>query len=54
MPELWDAFIQDYANEIHDWSLRKTLKLFWHYCQDGCRAVHKCQQEEIQQALKGK
>jgi len=52
MPEIWDAFIQDYTDEILGWPLRKTLKLFWYYCQDGCRAVNKCQQEEMQKALK--
>ncbi len=36
---LWDAFIEDYADEIHGWSLRLTLEIFWHFCQDGTRAV---------------
>lgn len=49
MPELWDAFIQDYGNEIFDWPLRRILKLFWYYCQDGCKAVEKYQQEGIKQ-----
>ena len=39
MMELWDAFIEDYGNEIHGWSTRLLLEIFWHYCQDGNRAV---------------
>lgn len=39
MVELWDAFLEDYANEVFDWSLRLTLETFWHYCQDGSEAV---------------
>ena len=38
---LWDAFLEDYGNEVFDWSLRFTLEAFWHYCQDGSRAVAK-------------
>ena len=32
--------IEDYADEIHGWSLRFCLEIFWHYCRDGHRAVH--------------
>jgi len=39
MPTLWEAFLEDYANEIFDWPLRFTLEAFWHYCQNGRRAV---------------
>ena len=39
MPTLWDAFLEDYANEIFDWTLRFTLEVFWHYCQDGSKGV---------------
>ena len=38
--ELWNAFLEDYANEIFNWSLRQTLEIFWHYCQDGNKAVY--------------
>lgn len=41
MPELWDAFIQDYQNEIFNWSTRELLKIFWYYCQNGDKAVFK-------------
>ncbi len=27
----WDAFLEDYGNEVFDWSLRLTLEVFWHY-----------------------
>ena len=37
--ELWNAFLEDYGNEIHDWSPRLMLELFWEFCQDGNRAV---------------
>jgi len=37
---LWDAFLEDYGNEIHDWTPRQLLEIFWHYCQDGSKAVH--------------
>ena len=40
MPELWNAFLEDYADEVFDWPLRLILELFWHYCQDGSKAVH--------------
>ena len=40
LPTLWDAFLEDYAAEIFNWSLRFTLEVFWHYCQDGSQAVH--------------
>ena len=38
--QLWDAFLEDYGNEIHDRTLRQLLEIFWHYCQDGSKAVH--------------
>ena len=41
MAELWNAFIQDYQNELFDWSTRELLEIFWHYCQDGDKAVYK-------------
>ncbi len=41
MPTLWDAFLEDYAIQIHDWSLRFTLEAFWHYCQNGMKEVDK-------------
>jgi len=41
MPTLWEAFLEDYADEIFDWSLRLTLEIFWRYCQDGSKAVDK-------------
>ena len=44
---LWDAFIEDYGNEIHGWSLRTILRLFWHYCQDGSCQVYKVLHDEI-------
>lgn len=39
--KLWDAFLEDYGNEIHDWSPRVMLELFWEFCQDGNKAVAK-------------
>ena len=39
--QLWDAFLEDYGNEIHDWAPRQLLEIFWYYCQDGSRAVHR-------------
>ena len=45
MPTLWEAFLEDYANEIFNWSLRYTLEVFWHYCQDGSRAVAEFQKD---------
>ena len=39
MPTLWEAFIEDYADEIHNWSTRLLLEIFWHYNEDGSRAV---------------
>ena len=38
--QLWDAFLEDYGNEIFNWSIRRTLELFWHYCQDGPKSVY--------------
>lgn len=38
--KLWDAFIEDYGLEILGWSPRRTLELFWYYCQDGQKAVY--------------
>lgn len=40
MTLLWEAFLEDYADEVFDWSLRFTLEIFWHYCQDGNKAVY--------------
>lgn len=37
--ELWNAFLEDYNDNIQYWSLQKILRLFWYYCQDGRRAV---------------
>ena len=40
MAELWDAFLEDYPKEqFFDYQLKFILELFWHYCQDGSRAV---------------
>ncbi len=39
MAELWTAFLEDYGNEIRDWTPRQLLELFWYYCQDGSKAV---------------
>lgn len=46
MPPLWDAFLEDYGNEVFDWTLRFTLEAFWHYCQDGSRAVSEWQAQK--------
>lgn len=55
MAEIWDVFIQDYANEIFDWSTRELLEIFWHYCQDGDKAVYGLLNgKEVKQALKEK
>ena len=39
--KLWDGFLEDYASEIHsrNWTLAFVLEVFWHYCQDGTKAV---------------
>ncbi len=37
--QLWDAFLDDYGNEIHDWTPRQLLEIFWHFCQDGNKSV---------------
>jgi hypothetical protein len=39
MAEIWNAFLEDYRDEVFDWSLRLTLEVFWEYCQDGNKAV---------------
>jgi len=39
MDKLWDTFLDDYENEIFDWSPRIMLKTFWYYCDDGTRGV---------------
>jgi hypothetical protein len=41
MATLWDAFLEDYANELWDWTPRFMLEAFWHYCNDGNKAVNK-------------
>jgi len=33
--KLWDAFLEDYSEEIFNWSMRRTLELFWNYCSGG-------------------
>jgi len=50
MPTLWDAFLEDYANEVFNWSLRWTLEIFWHYCQDGKTSVKEYMDEHGQGA----
>lgn len=37
MPTLWEAFIEDYMQYLHKWTLIFTLEAFWHYCQDGSK-----------------
>ncbi|MCK5614354.1 hypothetical protein KAR91_71470 [Candidatus Pacearchaeota archaeon] len=37
--ELWNAFLDDYKHSVKSWPLHLTLELFWHFCQDGNRAV---------------
>jgi len=37
MPSVWNAFIEDYKDHLHEWSLKFTLEAFWHYCQGGSR-----------------
>ena len=39
--KLWDAFIEDYGDELHDCSLRKALQLFYHFCKGGPGEVHR-------------
>lgn len=53
MATLWDAFLEDYKDEIIDWPLRFTLETFWYYCQDGDRKVaeflkHRKKLQELQ------
>lgn len=50
MAELWNAFLEDYAEEVFDWSLRLTLETFFHYCQDGNRGVANFQKQKIGRA----
>lgn len=45
--ELWDAFLEDYRDRISDWPLRKILKVFWYYCQDGVKSVNELFEREI-------
>jgi len=37
--ELWNAFLEDYADEVFNWSLRQTLEIFWHYNENGSESV---------------
>ena len=37
MPTIWDAFLEDYKEQIPDWSIRYLLEAFWHYNQDGSK-----------------
>jgi len=39
MLTLWDAFLENYNQEIRDWTLRETLEAFWHYCQGRNKSV---------------
>ncbi|MCK5639851.1 MAG: hypothetical protein KAJ19_03610 [Gammaproteobacteria bacterium] len=39
MRTVWDAFLEDYAEEIFNWPIRVTLEAFWHYCRDGNKGV---------------
>ena len=41
--KLWDAYLDDYKNEIFDWSPRMMLKTFCYYCDDGIRGVNRMQ-----------
>jgi len=36
---LWKAFTEDYKDRFPGWPLIFILEIFWHYCQDGSRAV---------------
>lgn len=33
MPTYWDAFLNDYGQELHDLTMRQILEKFWRYCQ---------------------
>ncbi len=39
MALLWNAFLEDFDQEIWDWTLRETLEAFWYYCENGPEAV---------------
>ena len=39
MAFLWNAFLEDFDQEIWDWTLRETLEAFWCYCEYGSREV---------------
>ena len=39
MALLWNAFLEDFGEEIWDWTLRETLEAFWYYCENGPEAV---------------
>ena len=43
MALIWDAFLEDYEDEIENssWDLREILRVFWHYSQDGKKGVDK-------------
>lgn len=43
MTLIWDAFLEDYEDEIENssWDLREILRVFWHYSQDGKKGVDK-------------
>ena len=39
MALLWNAFLEDFNQEIWDWTLREILEAFWYYCENGPEAV---------------
>lgn len=39
--KLWEAFIEDYYDEIQSWPLDLTLELFWTYCNGGIECSEK-------------
>ena len=38
MPTLWDDFVENYKDELPNWSLLFTLEAFWHFCYSGDKA----------------
>ena len=48
MALIWDTFLEDYEDEIENssWDLRDILEAFWHYTQDGKKAVDKMLKEK--------
>ena len=43
--KLCDDFLEDYKNEIFDWTPKFMLKAFVYYCDDGTKGVDRMKAE---------